>query len=123
MSQRYNNGSHWENHQKAAELHEAAAHAHRSAAENRGEQEHLTGQEHSRQALEHSRIAYERSLGNQDAEQTTGQNGHGIATFGHEEIAKRAHEIWIAKGRPQGSAEADWFQAAKELRSRATHTA
>ena len=115
MSQRFNNGSHWENHQTAAELHEAAAHAHRSAAEHRGEQEHLTGQEHSRQALEHSRVAYERSLETHHAT----QNEHGIATFGHDEIAARAHEIWIANGRPEGSAEADWFQAALELRSRA----
>jgi hypothetical protein len=114
MSKRYNDGSHWDNHQKAAELHEAAAHAHRSAAEHRGEQEHLTGQEHSRQALEHSRIAHERS---QEA-QHAGHTEHGVATFGHEEIAARAHEIWIANGRPEGTAEADWFQAAKELRSR-----
>ena len=54
MSTRYNNGSHYENHQRAAELHDGAAHAHRSAAEQRGKQDHLTGQEQSRQALEHS---------------------------------------------------------------------
>jgi hypothetical protein len=113
MSKRYNDGSHWENHQQAAELHEAAAHAHRSAAEHRGEQEHLTGQEHSRQAMEHSRIAYERSQ-----EAHSGHTEHGVATFGHDEIAARAHQIWIDHGCPEGSAEADWFQAARELRSR-----
>ena len=31
MSTRYNNGSHYENHQRAAELHDVAAHAHRVA--------------------------------------------------------------------------------------------
>ena len=94
MSTRYNNGSHYENHQRAAELHDGAAHAHRSAAEQNGKQEHLTGQERSRQALEHSRIAFERS--NQLHQET--HNG----TFGHAEIAARAHEIWLAKGSPRG---------------------
>jgi mannosyltransferase OCH1-like enzyme len=107
MSKRYNDGSHWENHQRAAEIHEAAAHAHLAAAEHRGEQDHLTGHEQSRQALEHSRLAHEHSAKTQ----------HGASTFGHAEIEARAHQIWISKGRPQGSAEADWFQAAAELRA------
>jgi hypothetical protein len=107
MSKRYNNGSHWENHQKAAEMHEVAAHAHLAAAEHRGHEEHLTGQQRSREALEHSRVAFEHS------HETT----HGASTFGHPEIAARAHQIWIANGRPQGSAERDWFQAAGELRA------
>jgi hypothetical protein len=51
MSTRYNNGSHYENHQQASELQDSAAHAHR-AAEQQGKQDHLTGREHSRQALE-----------------------------------------------------------------------
>jgi hypothetical protein len=104
MSTRYNDGSHYENHQRAAELHDLAAHAHRSAEEQHGKQDHLTGHEQSRQALEHSQRAHEFT-------------GHVAATFGHNEIAARAHEIWLAKGCPQGSAEADWFQAAEELRS------
>lgn len=61
MSTRYNNGSHYENHQRAAELHDAAAHAHR-VAEARGNQpEPLTGPERSRQALEHSQQAHART--------------------------------------------------------------
>ena len=56
MSTRYNNGSHYENHQRAAELHDGSAHAHRSAAEQRGKQDHLTGQEQSRQALEQAGV-------------------------------------------------------------------
>ena len=40
MSTRYNNGSHYENHQRAAELHDAAAHAHRTGAEQHGKQDH-----------------------------------------------------------------------------------
>jgi len=109
MSTRYNDGSHYENHQKAAELHDVAAHAHRTAEEQHGKQDHLTGQERSRQSLEHSQTAHQHS---------TGLN-HGIAAFGHKEIAARAHEIWQSKGCPEGSSEADWFQAAEELRSRA----
>jgi hypothetical protein len=50
MSTRYNSGSHYENHQRAAELHDLAAHAHRSALQH-GQQDHETGHEHSRQAL------------------------------------------------------------------------
>jgi hypothetical protein len=105
MSTRYNDGSHYENHQRAAELHDVGAHAHRSAEEQRGKQDHLTGHELSRQALEHSHAAPERTQ-------------HGVATFGHAEIAARAYEIWLANGCPEGSAEADWFRAAEELRSR-----
>jgi len=110
MSKRYNDGSHWENHQKAAEMHEVAAHAHLVAAEHRGQEEHLTGHQQSRQALEHSRGAHEHSL----------QTQHGASAFGHSEIAARAHQIWIAKGCPQGTAEADWFQAASELRAQSS---
>jgi hypothetical protein len=114
MSTRYNNGSHYENHQRAAELHDLAAHAHRSAAEQHGKQEHLTGQELSRQSLEHSEKAHEFTVEVHHGAKTE----HGIAAFGHKEIAARAHEIWQAAGCPEGTAEADWFRAAEELRSR-----
>lgn len=60
MSTRYNNGSHYENHQRAAELHDAAAHAHRAAGEH-GQQDHLTSHELSRQAQERSRDAHRMS--------------------------------------------------------------
>jgi hypothetical protein len=104
MSTRYNNGSHYENHQRAAELQDGAAHAHR-VGEQHGKQDHLTGHEHSRQALEHSPEA---------------TLGHGIASFGHDEIAALAHELWQARGCPERSPDEDWFQAVKELRSRAS---
>jgi hypothetical protein len=113
MSTRYNSGSHYENHQRAVELHDAAAHAHR-VAEQHGQQDHLTGHEHSRQALEQS----------QDAHQHTQKavTGHGIAAFGHDEIAALAHQLWQARGCPDGSPQEDWFHAAEELRSRSyTH--
>jgi hypothetical protein len=45
-------------------------------------------------------------------------NEHGIATFGHEEIAALAHTLWQARGCPEGSSEEDWFQAAHQLRAR-----
>ena len=112
MSTRYNNGSHYENHQRAAELHDSAAHAHRVAAESHGEQDHPTAHEASRQALEHSQKAYALT---QEVHQE-GTVGHGIATFAHDDIAAVAHQLWRAKGCPEGSAEADWSGAIAQLR-------
>lgn len=112
MSTRYNNGSHYENHQRAAELHDSAAHAHH-VAEQQEKQDHLTGHEYSRAALEHSRDAHQHTL--------TATAGHGIATFGHADIAALAYELWQARGCPDDSPEEDWFDAAEALRSRA-HT-
>src|ERR1035438_2013283 len=116
MSTRYNNGSHYENHQQAAELHDNAAHAHRSAAEAHEKQDHQTGQERSRQALEHSKQAY------LQAEQTHQHalNEHGFTIFGHEDIAALAHAMWEARGCPAGSPEEDWYQAVQKLRDRPT---
>ncbi len=114
MSTRNSHGSHYENHQRAAELHDNTAHAHRSAAEAHEKQDHQTGQELSRQALEHSQAAFEQ----------TGQvhrsvvNEHGIAIFGHEDIATLAYTLWQGRGGPDGSPEEDWFHAARELRAR-----
>jgi len=45
-------------------------------------------------------------------------NEHGIAIFGHEDIAALAYAIWQARGCPDGSPEEDWFHAAQELRAR-----
>jgi len=113
MSTRYNNGSHYENHQRAAELHDAAAHAHR-VAEGQGKQDHLTGHEHSKQALEHSQQAHQHTQ--------AAVAGHIIAPFGHDDIAALAHELWQARGCPDGSPQEDWFHAAEQLRSRSyTH--
>jgi len=114
MSTRFNNGSHYENHQRAAELHEAAAHAHRSAAEHPGKQDHQTGREHSRQALEHSERAF---LHSQQVHETMA-NQHGVDTFGRDEIAALAKELWQARGCPEGSSQRDWFEAAEQLRAR-----
>jgi hypothetical protein len=108
MSTRYNDGSHYENHQRAAELHDAAAHAHR-VAEQHGKQDHQTGHEHSRQALEDSHDAHQH---------TQATAAHGVAAFGHDDIAALAHELWQARGCPVGSPEEDWFHAAEQLRSR-----
>jgi hypothetical protein len=114
MSTRYNNGSHYENHQRAAELHDLAAHAHRTAAESHDKQDHETGHERSRQALEYSQRAFE----NAAVARPETVNEHGFAAFGHAEIAALALKIWQAKGCPEGSAEQDWLQAAQELRAR-----
>jgi hypothetical protein len=112
MSTRYNDGSHYENHQRAAELEDTAAHAHR-VTEQQGKQEHLSDHELSRRASEHLQDSH-----NAELHATV---GHGIPAFGHAEIAALAHELWQARGCPEGSPEEDWYRAAEELRSRA-HT-
>jgi hypothetical protein len=101
MSTRYNNGSHYENHQRAAELHDAAAHAHRAAAQQ-GKGEHLSGHERSRQALEHSLKAHQQTQS---------------ISFGHAKIAAMAHKLWQARGCPQGSPHEDWLHALEILRT------
>jgi hypothetical protein len=115
MSTRHSNESHYENHQRAAELHDAAAHVHNSASETHEKQDHQTGQEHTRQALEHTQDGYQHP----GLAHTNAVNEHGIATFGHDDIAALAHAIWQARGCPEGSPEEDWFHAAQELRARA----
>jgi hypothetical protein len=48
-------------------------------------------------------------------------HGKGTARDGspsHEEIARRAHEIFLARGGNPGSEEDDWLQAERELRER-----
>ena len=118
MSTRFNNGSHYENHQRATELRDNAAHAHSSAAEAREKQDHPSGQEHTRQALEHSQSAYHQA----EAPHREALNEHGIAIFGHEDVAALAYTRWQARGCPDGSPEEDWFHAAQELRARAEGT-
>ena len=113
MSTRYNNGSHYENHQRAAELHDLAAHAHNSAAAHHGKQDHVTGQEQSRRAMEHSAKAFEHT----QRIHSEATKDHGVATFGHEETAALAHELWRKRGSPEGSPEEDWFHASEDLRS------
>lgn len=115
MSTRYNNGSHYENHQRAAELQNAPGHAHRSAEQQHDKQEHLTPHEETRHAMEHSRDSPNDFSGG-DVPATV---GHGVAAFGHRDIAARAYQLWQARGCPEGSPELDWFQAVKELRSNA----
>jgi len=103
VSTRFNDGSHYENHPRAAELHEGAEHAHR-AAEHSGQQEHLTSHEHSRQEQEHH-----------PHQQSQREGTH---MFNHEDIAALAHEFWQARGCPDGSPDVDWLHAVAELRSR-----
>jgi hypothetical protein len=107
---RRNNGSHYENHERAAELHVGATHAHQ-VAEQQGKQDHQTGHEQSRQALEHSQEGHQNNH--------AASIGHGVTAFGHDDIAALAHKLWEARGCPEGSSEEDWFRAAEELRSRA----
>jgi len=42
---------------------------------------------------------------------------------GHESIARRAHQIWEASGRPGGNETAHWLQAERELHEATVSTA
>ncbi len=43
--------------------------------------------------------------------------GHGVITVPtHEEIARRAYEIYLRNGRREGQSEQNWYQAEHELR-------
>jgi hypothetical protein len=114
MSTRYNDGSHYENHQRAAELQDGAAHVHRTAEEGHEKQDHQTGHEITKRSLEYSQTDHQ--PGAQAHQNAT--NEHGFATFGHGEIAALAHTLWQARGCPEGSPEEDWFHAAQQLRDR-----
>jgi hypothetical protein len=105
MSERYNNGSHYENHPRAAELHNLAPHAHLTG-ELHGKEDHLAPHE---QTVLHAHTPTHPPT-----------TGHGVTAFGHQDIAALAHSLWEKRGRPEGSADEDWFHAVKELRSRAT---
>ena len=98
--------SHYDNHRRAAELHDIAAHAHNSAAQQHGKQDHRSGQEASRMALEHSNKAYLHS-----------QQIHHAINDQHVATATLAHELWQARGCPEGSPETDWHQAATQLKT------
>lgn len=100
MSTRRNNGSHYENHQRAAELQDTPEHAHRAAGQSHSD--HLTGTERSRQEHEHARLEHEA--------------GSEMLTFGHEDIANLAYHLWEARGDAAGSPDEDWFRAVRELR-------
>jgi hypothetical protein len=116
MSNRFNNGSHYENHQRAAEMHNLAAHAHR-AADQHGQGEHLTSHEQSRLALEHSQRAHEHSqMAHEHSEAHV--NGQGAGTSHHEDVSALAYELWVSRGRPEGSSEQDWFEAVNKIGSR-----
>ena len=109
MSTRYNDASHYENHQRAAELQDYPEHAHRTGEEH-GKQEHLTAHERSRLEHEH------KGAGQHEPEKPT--TGHGMTAFGHAEIAELAYSLWESRGRPEGSPDDDWFHAVEELRVR-----
>ena len=115
MSDRHSNGSQYESDLRASESTDVAAQAHRTATEDHDKQVHQTGGEHSREALEHSPSAQ------RHGHETHGKatNEHGIVLFGHQEIEALAYQLWLDRGRPDGSPQEDWYQAAERLRSRA----
>ncbi|HEY4088728.1 MAG TPA: DUF2934 domain-containing protein [Bryobacteraceae bacterium] len=105
MSTRRNNGSHYENHQRAAELQNTAAHAHRVAELSKERTDHATPSELSR--MERDRAQEEHS------------GDSALHTFGHEDIARRAYQLWEERGHSEGSSDEDWFQAVRDLRQEA----
>ena len=90
-------------------MQDLAAHAHR-VGEQHGKQEHLTGPEQTGQELD-----AEAGARRHPNAPTT---GHGVAAFGHNEIAALAHRLWVERGSPEGSPDVDWHEAAKQLRAR-----
>jgi hypothetical protein len=96
--------THTSSQQQAAELNTRSEHEFR-VAEHSDDQEHLKGPEHTRLEAEHHR-------------NPEPAGGHGMHNFGHREIAALAYEFWQARGCPEGSADEDWANAVKELRSR-----
>ena len=112
MSTRHNPESYNDNRRRETELHDGPAHAH-TVAEQHGKQDHLSGPELSRQALEESHDGH--------PHKQVPATAHGVHAFGHDDIAALAHELWQARGCPDGSPEEDWYHAAEQLRSRA-HT-
>ena len=53
-----------------------------------------------------------------------GKNGNANAAFDLETaIRVRAYELYEKRGRQDGQAQTDWFQAEAEVRSRDSHTA
>lgn len=52
-------------------------------------------------------------------ETTTTTNGSvEMRTPSHDEIARRAYELFLARGRQHGQAKEDWLNAERELRAR-----
>jgi hypothetical protein len=104
MSTRDRNELNYENQERADELRDATEHAH-LVAEQQEKPDHRRGH-----ALGYSPEA---------RHSQTATTGHGVASFGHEEIAALAHKLWQARGCPEGSPDQDWFRAVEELRSHA----
>jgi hypothetical protein len=111
MASRYDHGSHYEKHPRAAELNAGATHTHETG-ELHGKQDHATASEQSHQEFERVHESQPH------VHETT--VGHGIAAFGHNDIAALAYQLWEARGCPQGSPDEDWFEAVRQLRLRAT---
>jgi hypothetical protein len=109
MSNRYDHESYHQTQQISGEA-EDAAHAH-LVGELHGKQDHLTGNERTRHEHESADHLQPHPHGT--------MAGHGITSFGHADIASLAYELWERRGCPSGSPEVDWFEAVKELRSRA----
>ena len=114
MFTRCNYGSYYVDHQQAAELYDKAAQAYAEAKEHHVTRVRQMGKEDSKQTLEHSQPAHPHA----QQVRPEAASGHAIAALRHEDITALAHELWRARGCPEGSPEEDWFHAAEHLRAR-----
>jgi hypothetical protein len=95
-------GSFSAKHRCAANLHDSAAFAHALVR-------HCGGFQCSRHALEHSAGAHR---------QTQALAPASSSFLEHTEIVELAHQMWQARGCPEGSPQQDWFDAAAQIRAR-----
>jgi hypothetical protein len=102
-----------ETHERSTELRGGAAHAHLVGAEGREKQDHPTANEQSRWQREEKF----QLQGRMEEAWNWGNNGAASRHFGHKEIAELAHRLWVERGCPEGTAEADWFAASQQLRA------
>jgi hypothetical protein len=102
MPKSHNTRAHPAGQQKASELQNASSHVH-NAAEHASDPDRLKSHELTRLSEEHNPIP-----------EASAQ--HAIHGFGHKEIAALAHQLWQARGCPEGSPDEDWDEAVKQLR-------
>lgn len=102
-----------ETHERSTELRGGSAHAHEVADYTRDKQDHPTANERSRREREAKHDMQDRM----EEAWNLGSNGAAPRYFGHKEIAELAHNLWVERGCPDGSAEEDWFAASQQLRA------
>jgi len=49
--------------------------------------------------------------------------GDDVSAIATDTVSRRAYELWLERGCPEGSPEQDWYQAESEVKGRAEHRA